>query len=103
MASGGLRMVRGSFTGTGVAINIKTPEKPYKVELLNVDDPANCQHHDHMPDASVLVGTTTFAYITSNGITLQSQEDGDAFTGFIVGTDANINTATEQVFWTAWY
>lgn len=103
MASGGQRFVRGSFIAPGSALNIKTPEKPVKIELLNVSDPASGHHHDHMPDASLLVQTDTFVNVTSNGITLQSAGDGDSFTGFIVGTDANFNTSGEQVYWTAWY
>lgn len=103
MASGGQRFVRGSFLAPGSALSIKTPEKPVKVELINVSDPAVGYHHDHMPDASVLVVTDTCANVTSNGVTLQSLEDGDGFTGFIVGTDGNFNTSGEQVYWTAWY
>ena len=94
-ANGG-RMVRGSFVADGAAKVINTPERPLRVELVNVDDPAIAVHHDHMPDASVMVATDTFAWVTTNGITLSD-------TGFTVGTDANINTATEQIFWTAWY
>ena len=103
MASGASRLVRGSYTGTGVAFNVKTPAKPCRVDFFNVTDPATGHHLDTMPAASILVATDTFVWVTSDGITLASQEEGDSFTGFTVGTDANFNTAAERVHWTAWY
>ena len=96
MASGGsLPLVTGAFTGTGSALSIKTVGfKPKRVTLYNQDDPAVGTHTDTMPDEALLVGTDTYALVTSGGVTLTDE-------GFDLGTDANFNTSGELVHWVA--
>lgn len=92
MASGGsLPLMTGTYIGTGSALTIETPGfEPKVVILVNMDDPAISVHTDKMADDELLVGTDTFAEVTSGGVTLTS-------TGFTVGTDSANNAASEQV------
>ena len=96
MASGNSNpLVTGAFTGTGSLITVGSVGfRPKRVTLINLTDPAHGVHLDSMAADSVLVGTTTFAAVTSDGVTLTD-------TGFTVGTDANFNTSGEVVYWCA--
>lgn len=86
----------GAFIATGSAITIaKVGFKPRLVLLINVDDPGLAVHIEGMPAAAAFIHTdATSSYVTSNGVTLTD-------TGFTVGTDANLNTDGEQVFYMA--
>ena len=100
MGSGVNRVMNGSYTGTGVAFNIRTVGfRPRKVELINVDGLTRATWTNTMADASVSKiinhASAQNVWATSNGITPLSN-------GFTVGTDADINTDTEVVHWVAY-
>lgn len=101
MASGGGRIVCGSFPGTGAQLDVKKVGfRPKKVELYNVS--GNCQAvwTESMPDAAmqktVDSGTqqSDVAYVTSNGITPLAE-------GFRLGADSDLNVAAEIVHFVA--
>lgn len=95
MASG-QKTWTGAYVGTGSALSItKIGWKPRYVECFNSADASVMKHFEGMPAASCAkqkAGTTS--YVTSNGITLTDF-------GFDVGTDADLNTAGETVYFLA--
>ena len=97
MASGTSRVVRGSFVGTGSALNVRTVGfRPRTVKIHNLDGLAKAHWQDTMPDAAgwKVVTAGTQSYVTSNGITPLSD-------GFQLGADADLNVAGEVVHWEA--
>ena len=100
MSSGVQRIMNGSYTGTGVAFNVRTVGfRPRMVELMNEDGLTRCVWTNSMADAALFKtvnhDTAQNAWVTANGITPLSD-------GFTVGTDADINTDTEKVYWVAY-
>jgi hypothetical protein len=96
MASGRSRTFVGSFIATGASISIaKVGFKPRAVVLINQNDPNLFVHIEGMADAAGFKQKgSASTYVTSNGVTLSN-------TGFTVGTDADINTDGERVWFIA--
>lgn len=97
MASGVRRQVRGSFAGTGSAIDISTVGfRPNRVRLLNVTGLATLEWTESMADAAGLKEVTdgTKSFITSNGVTPLAA-------GFRLGADGDMNVSTEVVHYIA--
>jgi hypothetical protein len=97
MSSGVQRTIRGSFSGTGAQLDIRTIGfRPKAVKLINQTGLATAEWHEGMPDASmskrVTAGTMTFP--VANGITPLSD-------GFRLGADADMNVAAEVVHYEA--
>lgn len=93
MSSGVSRVVTGSVTGTGSAINVDTVGfSPSYVKLLNVGGLVKAEWTKEMADASALKQVTagTISLITSNGVTPRSA-------GFTIGADADINASGELI------
>lgn len=93
----GTRKVVGSYIGTGSAFNITTVGfRPRSVKLWNITGLTEAVWLQGMPDAAAkkLINHATVqnAYVTANGIT-------PLVNGFTVGTDADINTAAETVYY----
>lgn len=91
------RKVVGSFIGTGSAFNITTVGfRPRSVKLWNLTGLTTAVWIKGMPDASAFKqinhADTQNVYVTSNGLT-------PLVNGFTVGTDADLNTAAETVFY----
>lgn len=89
----------GSYVGTGSAFNITTLGfRPRSVKLWNLTGLTTAVWFAGMPDASAFKqvnhDTAQNVYVTSNGITPLSN-------GFTVGTDADINTDAETVYFEA--
>jgi hypothetical protein len=98
MGSGVNRMMTGSIVASGSAMNIDVVGfRPSRVLVQNVSAPARGEWQDTMADAAALKTVTagTVSFITSDGITPRAA-------GFTLGADADLNTATEVVHWTAW-
>lgn len=97
MASGVNRVMTGAYTGTGSALSVRTVGfRPKKVELFNVTAPASAVWTKDMADAAMFKRVTagTGSFVTTGGVTPLSD-------GFQVGTDADLNTAAELVYWVA--
>ena len=97
MASGTSRVVRGSFVGSGAALNVRTVGfRPRTVNLWNIDGLAKAHWQDTFPDASAwkVITAGTQSYITTNGVTPLSD-------GFQLGADADLNVSGEVVHWEA--
>ena len=98
MASGGtLPMVSGSFVGTGAIITVDTVGfRPKRVEFINITNDATGTWQDTFPDDAVHTQEDAAgAYAASDGVTPSD-------TGFALGTNAVLNTAAEEVHWTAY-
>lgn len=101
MASGVRRQVRGSFTGTGSQLDIKTLQfRPAHVKLLNVTGNCQAEWSESMADASMQKivdsgsAATDVSFVTSNGITPLAD-------GFRLGADGDLNVASEVVHYIA--
>lgn len=87
-------------TGTGAAISITTGFKPISITIHNRTQLSKAYWNAAMAaDAAFLavdsgVGTTDFSFITTGGITAGSN-------GFSIGTNASINTASDEIYWEA--
>ena len=97
MGSGGTLPLRtGRFTSDGNAKTIETPGfRPLRVELMNESNAAVGVWQDSMPDDSVRTsegGTDVFS--SADGVTPIDE-------GFILGTNAVLNTDTEIIHWAA--
>jgi hypothetical protein len=94
MASGGRRVVCGSFIGTNANKDILTPGfRPTKVVLFNRTTPGRLEWDDAMPDAGAVktVSAGTITFITSGGITPLAG-------GFRVGNDAVHSNGGQMYF-----
>lgn len=91
----------GSVMGTGALIEVQLDFKPRVIELYNVTAPASAVWVEGMADASMFLRVTAgdATVPTSNAIT-PGLANGSAF-GFRIGTNADINTAAEQIRWVA--
>ena len=96
MASGGARVIRGSFVGTGAQLDIRTIGfRPRAIKLWNQSAPASAEWIEGMADAKGIKRVTAGdASEMSAGITPLSD-------GFRLGTDADLNTDTEVVYYEA--
>jgi len=95
-----MKVMTGAFTGTGAALNVDTVGfKPGKVELLNRTGLVSAHWTTEMGDGAAFKNinhdTAQNAFVTTGGITARAS-------GFSVGTDADLNTAAELVYWVAY-
>jgi hypothetical protein len=98
MASSNSLVKTGTIVGTGAAITVsgdKVGFRPTYVRLINVTDGSSAEHVEGMADASMAKqkGATT-SFVTSGGITLTS-------TGFTLGTDTDLNAASDVIHYVA--
>lgn len=96
--------VTGTATGTGSAINVELGFTPSRIEIINETDPGYYVWTDTMADGemqkTVGAGTTTFE--SSNGISAYAGSAGSASKGFTIGTDSDMNAASDVLHWCAW-
>jgi hypothetical protein len=97
MASGAARQATGSFIGTGSAFDVRTVGfRPRIVLLFNVTGLTHASWSEGMAAGSVFKiinhASAQNVLATSNGITQLAD-------GFTVGSDADINTAAEIVYY----
>ena len=95
----GTRKFVGSYIGTGSAFDITNVGfRPRSVKLTNITGLTTAIWQSSMPDASAFKqinhADTQNVYVTANGITPLAN-------GFTVGTDADINTDAETVYFEA--
>lgn len=89
------------ITGTAAAITVNCGFKPKYVRLINETQLATAEHVDGMAAARMALtddsgaGTTDITVVTSAAITLTP-------TGFIIGTNATINSASDVIYVVAW-
>jgi hypothetical protein len=97
----GRRVKRGTYTGTGAALNVEVGFEPDYLVIWNETDGdvrgeyINGMTADHafkIVDSGA--GTTDLSKATSNGITLTSN-------GFKVGTDSALNENAKSYRWVA--
>lgn len=85
------------LTGTGAAIQVECGFKPELVLVLNETQLSLAFHVSGMADGRALAvddsgaGATDVELKTSGGVTLQGQ-------GFTLGTDADLNTASDVIW-----
>jgi len=90
----------GELAGTGAAISVLLTFKPIKVKIVNRTRLVNGEWTIAMPQdsASLLIdsgaGTSDLSFVTSNAITSGSS-------GFILGSNASLNTASDVIYWEA--
>lgn len=97
MASGGTRIVCGSFVGTGADMDIESVGfKPRSVKVINRSGLARAEWNEAMPDDSMAKQVTdgTLSFPTSNGITPLDS-------GFALGADADMNVSGEVCYYEA--
>ena len=97
--SAGTRSVTGSYRGTGSALEVKVVGfRPRQVELMNKDGLAYARWTEEMADGSAFKifnhADTQVAFVTTGGVTPLAS-------GFSVGTDADLNTDGEEVYFVA--
>lgn len=109
----GSRMKTGKVVGTGSLIKVPIAEfTPRKVVLRNVDTGDEMTWTDTMPDGYGFkrVAAGTGSYVTSGGVTPVRQDvmsppvggsAQDPGRGFTIGTDSDLNVASENVHWEA--
>ena len=95
MASGGRRVVSGSFVSDGLSRDVTVVGfRPTKVELYN-DQGDSAVWTEEMADAAMHLriagGTGTFE--TSDGVTPLAN-------GFTIGANGDINADTQTTYWT---
>jgi actin-like ATPase involved in cell morphogenesis len=89
------------LAGTGALISINCGFQPVYVRLINETQAAVAEHVAGMAaDRAVAVddsgaGASDVEVKSSNGITLTPQ-------GFTIGTDADLNTASDVIYVVAW-
>ena len=86
----------GEVEGTGSAITVKLDFKPIRVRIFNRTQLAKASWNQQMPAASAMLEVTagTISFITSAGITGGNN-------GFIIGTNASLNTDDDTIYWEA--
>lgn len=97
MASSNTRQMRGSFRGTGSALNVRTVGfRPRYIRLINTAGPDEASWHVDMADDSMhkRIAAGTGSMVTSGGITPLSD-------GFTLGNDADMNASGELVHYVA--
>ena len=86
----------GQITGTGAALFVETDFAPQYICVINKTQSAQFTFIHGMADASASkqASAADTAYITTNGIT-------PGTTGFTLGTDTALNTASDEIHWYA--
>jgi len=101
------RVYTGTVTGTGAAINVTTGFVPKYVRLFNVTGICFLEWTEEMAAGKGLkvvdsgTGATDISFISSNGVTPKGAAEADAFMGFIIGADTDINVSAEVICWVA--
>lgn len=89
------------LTGTGALISVNCGFRPSVVQLRNETQGVIAWHDENMAGASAHalddtgVGTVDFEAKATGGISLTPQ-------GFSIGTDADLNTASDVIYVIAW-
>ena len=97
----GRRAKQGKLAGTGAAINVVLGYKPDYVRVINVTQKSITEMTPLMSAAKGIQtldsgsGTTDIAELSSAGITLTES-------GFKLGTNAALNTASDVIYYIAW-
>lgn len=96
-----------TLPGTGAAINVNLGFVPERVRVVNIGSATieELEWFKGMASANAIktvTGTVARTKITSNGITPRSEAGGDAYRGFTIGADADVNVNGEQIVWFAW-
>lgn len=97
MGSPSLRSENGVYAGTGSAFDVALDFTPRRVKIYSANENAINIKTDRMVGVNFLqadLNAGTVAKVTSNGITLGVRK-------FNVGTDAKINTNTQEYYWEA--
>jgi actin-like ATPase involved in cell morphogenesis len=95
------RPATGKLAGTGAALSVELGFKPCYVRLVNETQLATSEWVEGMADARAVVtddsgaGTTDVLVKSSGGITPTS-------TGFLIGTEATLNTTNDVIYYVAW-
>lgn len=85
----------GTYTGTGVALDVATDGNPFVVVVSDTTQDTMGIHIKGMTDAHFFkVKTAAVGHTAANGITLGTNK-------FTIGTDADINTGADTGFWFA--
>ncbi len=90
----------GEEVGTGAAMTIQLDFKPIQINVYNRTRNSCAVWTQAMPADSMQLtldsgaGTTDLSFVTTNAITA-----GQA--GFIIGSNASINTASDVIYWSA--
>lgn len=96
----GPTIASGELEGTGVAITVALDFKPQRVEIHNRTTNSVGIWYNPMPSDSAQIivdsgaGTTDISFVTSNAIIAGNS-------GFILGTNASLNTSTNVIYWVA--
>lgn len=97
MASGAAKVAYGASLGTGANLDVRTVGfRPRSVEIINVDSADQLKWVEGMADGAGLktLAAGASSVLTSAAVTPLSD-------GFRVGTDADINVASETMRWIA--
>ena len=98
------QVVTGTSTGTGSAINVELGFTPVKVVIYNETDAGFYTWTNTMADGEMVkvigAGTTTFE--SSGGISVYAGSAGSASKGFTIGTDTDMNGASDVLHYEAW-
>ena len=97
MASGAAKVVRGSFVGTGSALNVRTVGfRPRSVKVVNIDSDDEGYWQEGFADGAVYKRLKAGGgeYLGSDGITPLSD-------GFTFGADSDLNVDGEIVHYEA--
>lgn len=95
------RPATGKLTGTGATINVDIGFKPCYIRIVNETQLNVSEWVEGMADARAVTvedsgaGTTDVLVKSSNGITPTS-------IGFNLGTDSDLNTASDVIYYVAW-
>jgi len=85
----------GTYTGTGVALDVSTDGDPRFVLLVNITQQALVVHSSGMTAAHALIASAVATKaIAADGITLGTGK-------FTIGVDAELNTLADSGFWCA--
>ena len=95
------RPATGKLTATGAAMSVDIGFRPCYVRLINETQLCVAEWTENMADASAIAvddsgaDTTNIVAKSSGGVTPTSM-------GFQIGTDADLNTADDVLYYVAW-
>lgn len=86
----------GALTGTGAEIDVNLGFRPRYVKVVDITQLATAEAIDGMPDGKGLLEVTagTKSQMSSGGLTITPN-------GFTIGTNANLNTASDVIYYAA--
>ena len=96
-------IVTGTLTGTGAAIDVQLGFVPQHVRIVNETKLSKLEWFNTMANASGIKTVTagTISKITTGGVSPYAGAAGTAGAGFTIGTDANINAASDVIHYFA--